>query len=163
MKYYLLDASAFIYAIENLTSLKHNFFLEHANGDAFLYMPQFCVTEVLNCFAKFFYRSNKIGEASYVKWKDMFLSQIRQRKVIYCYDLHRYHNINIDKIIELEHKTPYSQKEGALSSFDILIIAMGMELKRIHPSCEVNTLTRDGRLLKISNIDPALATAIWLE
>ena len=48
MKYYLIDASAFVYAIENITRTKMDFFMEKAKGEAFLYIPQFCVTEVIH-------------------------------------------------------------------------------------------------------------------
>ena len=63
-------------------------------------------------------------------------------------DLHRYHNINTDKIYKIEHQTPLRGKEKYLSSFDILIIGMAIELKKIHiGNNEVILLTRDGRLI----------------
>jgi len=163
VKYYLIDASAFIYAIENLDKIKRNFFVEKASGTAFLYMPQFCVTEVFNTCAKFFWRLGRIGSDRYHEWRDEFIKAIHDRRVIYCYDLHRYHNLNAHKIYELEHKTPYVKKEKPLSSLDILVIAMGMELKKIHSPNDVIVLTRDRRLITISNMDEEYATAIWFK
>lgn len=163
MKYYLIDTSAFVYAIENLDKIKNNFFMEKANGAAFLYMPQFCIPEVFNTFARFFYRDKKIGGELYTKWRGEFIKAIKDRRIIYCYDLHRYHNLNTQKIYKLEHTIPYSAKEDALSTFDILIIAMGIELKKIHPSNDISILTRDGRLHRISNMNTEFASAEWFE
>jgi len=163
MKYYLLDASAFIWAIENLDKIKLNFFVEKAKGEAFLYIPQFCITEVLNVFARFFYREKRVENRLYTKWKNDFVAATHNRKIVYCYDLHRYHNINTKTIIKLEHITPYKKGESSLSSFDILIIAMGMELKKIHSPNEVQLLTRDCRLQRISNMNIQFAKAIWFE
>lgn len=161
MKYYLVDASAFIYAMEKLGQTKRNFFIEKANGTAFLYMPQFCVTEVLNTFARFFYRDKKIGGALYDEWRTQFIEAIRNRRILYCYDLHRYHNLNADKVYEIEHKENYRTNEKPLSAFDILVIAMGVELKKIHSPNEVCILTRDRRLRNISNTNEEFAQAIW--
>lgn len=161
MRYYLLDASAFIYAMEKLGQTKRDFFVEKASGTAFLYMPQFCVTEILNTFARFFYRQKKIGEALYNKWRTHFIEAIRNRKMLYCYDLHRYHNLNADRVYEIEHKESYGPAENRLSAFDILVIAMGAELKRIHSPNEVYVLTRDRRLRTISNMNKEFAQAIW--
>lgn len=161
MKYYLLDASAFVYAIENLDKLKNNFFIEKANGSAFLYIPQFCIPEVFNTFARFFYRDKKIGGDQYTKWRNEFTKLVKDRRILYCYDLHRYHNLNTNKVYRIEHSTPYGNGEGALSSFDILVIAMGIELKHLHSPNEVSILTRDKRLHRISNISRDFAPAIW--
>ena len=163
MKYYLIDTSAFIYAIENLDKIKIDFFTEKANATAFLYMPQFCITEVFNTFARFFYRDQKIGRSLYTKWRGKFIRAIHNRRILYCYDLHRYHNLNTHKIYKIEHKKPYTNKENALSTFDILVIAMGTELKKIHSPNEVLILTRDARLCRISNMSREFAPAKWFE
>jgi len=163
MKYYLIDASAFIYAIENLDKIKKNFFIERANKEAFLYISQFCVPEVLNGFARIFYRDKKIGDQLYKKWKNEFIKAIHNRNILYCYDLHRYHNLNTAPIYHFEHTIPYKKGEGSLSAFDILLIAMGMELKKIHSSNNVSLLTRDGRLHRIANSSRSFVTAEWFE
>lgn len=163
MHYYLIDASAFVYAVENVNQTKMDFFLEKANGTAFLYIPQFCVAEVLNTYARLFFRENKITGALYSQWRNEFTKAIRRRRTIYCYDLHRYHNMNADRIYKKEHIVPYTRNENPLSTFDILVIAMGMELKKIHFPNNVSVLTRDGRLRRISNMSKNFASAIWFE
>lgn len=165
MKYYLIDTSAFIYAIEYLDKIKRNFFLEKAVGQAFLYIPQFCVSEVFNTFARLFYRDKKIGGELYNKWRSEFIKSIHDRNLIYCYDLHRYHNLNTHPIFKLEHTTPYNEQNGlhALSTLDILVIAMGIELKRLHLSNEVEILSRDKRLIGISKLHRDFARAEWFE
>lgn len=151
MKYYLIDASAFVYAVENEGKTKLDFFQEKAQGLAFLYFPQFCVTEVLNTYARLCFADKKVTPDIYTKWRGAFISAIHNRKLVYVYDLHRYHNLNADRIYKVEHTIPLGRNETPLSSFDILIIAMGMELKRTHIDDEVVILTRDARLLKIAN------------
>ena len=163
MNYYLIDASAFVYAIEHLNRLKINIFLEKTNGTAFLYIPQFCIPEVFNTFAKFFYNYKNIGSDKYTEWRNKFSKLITDRRILYCYDLHRYHNWNTNKVYDIEHSTPYKKGERYLSAFDILIIAMGIELKHLHSANSVSILTRDGRLHRISNMSKDFAPAIWFE
>jgi hypothetical protein len=163
MKFYLIDASAYIYAVENLNKIKLNFFAEKGTGQAFLYIPQFCITEVFNAFARKFYRDKNIGNDLYQQWRNKFIQAIQNRTLVYCYNLHRYHNLNAHEVYKVEHTTPYSEKEHSLSAFDILIIAMGMELKKIHAPDEVTILTRDGRLQHISNLKDNFAHAVWFE
>lgn len=163
MQYCLIDTSAFIYAIENLNQTNLDFFTEKASDMAFLYMPQFCFAEVFNAWARFFYRDNRIIGSLYRRWRDAFIRAIHNRNVIYCYDLHRYHNLNSHQIYKIEHTEPYAPGEKALSSFDILLIAMGIELRRIHKPASVLILTRDKRLCKISNMGTEFAPAVWFE
>lgn len=47
MKYYLIDASAFIHWTENEGKTKMDLLHEKAVGEAFLYIPQFCIAEVI--------------------------------------------------------------------------------------------------------------------
>ena len=86
--------------------------------------------------------------------------------------MHRYHNYNADLIYQAEHtirpldpladKAPKSK--CSLSGLDILVIAMEMELKRIHPKNQVYVVTNDERLAKIANSNPSqYVPAIYLE
>jgi hypothetical protein len=163
MKYYLLDASAIVYAVEYLDTIRLNFFEEKQKGKAFLYIPQFCVAEVLNTFARLCFRDKKINPDQYTTWRGEFINAIHNGRIFYAYDLHRYHNLNADKVYSIEHKTPLRGNETPLSTFDILIIAMGMELKKIHHPTEVIILTRDSRLHCISNKSPDFPKAEWFE
>ena len=151
MKYYLIDTSAYVFAAENIgKKFNVDFLQEKANDDAFLYLPQFCVTEVLNTFAKCFHKQKKYLPDKYIDIKKHFLDLIHDRKLIYVYDLHRYHNLNADEIIEKEQTIPLRAKHHNLSSLDILIIAMAKELEWIHIRDEIIILTRDRRLEHIA-------------
>lgn len=155
MRYYLVDASAFVYAIEQYGNTKLDFFEEKAQGSAFIYLPQFCVTEVFNTFGKCFYkriRGKQYTKQQYQNSCKFFQNAIRNRATVYVYDLHRYHNIRADSIIPVEHTTPYAGKERYLSAFDILIISMTLELMEIHKDSEVCLLTRDIRMKRIAEL-----------
>jgi len=132
MKYYLIDTSAFVFAVENINQTRMDFFVEKAKGEAFLYIPQFCVTEVFNTYARKFYEENVIQGDVYTEWRNEFIKATHNRRILYCYNLHRYHNLNAHKVYKVEHKVPRLSNEHPLSAFDILIIAMGMELKKVH-------------------------------
>lgn len=150
--YYLLDACAFGEYIDKLSSRKkinHNIVINIADG-SFYYIPQFCVAEIFNMFAKWHYAEKRIDSKKYDQLCDMFKLMIRNRALLYPYDLHRYHNINCDKIYKTEHSIPKGN-DHKLSTFDILIIAMGIELQHIHGKDNFTILSCDKRLLKISN------------
>lgn len=161
MKYYLVDTSAIIHTIENTGNTKIDFFSEKAKNEAFLYIPQFCIAEALNTFARFLFKEKRIKEDEYTKRRNIFLNAVRNRKILYVYDLHRYHNLNADRVYRVEQTTPLREKEHPLSSFDILIIAMALELKRLHHPSDVIMLTRDARLKHIAN--KLSINAIWFE
>jgi len=163
VKYYLIDSSAFVHSVEHSGNTNINFFVERANGDAFLYIPQFCITEVFNTYARKFYEENIIPGSVYNQWRNAFINAIHDRRMLYCYDLHRYHNLNSHKIYRSEHRIPRSSKYDRLSTFDVLIIAMGMELKKVHAPNDVFILTRDKRLKRVSNARKDFARAIWFE
>jgi hypothetical protein len=179
MLYYLLDASAYVFAVENDHKLLNIDFITQKEEDkAFLYMPQFCVSEVLETFSKKRYskeEKNNITESQYESYYKTFLDQVHNRKFIYVYDLHRYHNINIGlpadggydvckfgwefwnkwtkgftafqenkRNSNIRYKTP-------LSTYDILIISMAIELKKIHCKPKITILTNDELLKEVVN------------
>ena len=154
--YYLLDASAFCRFAEYISSSKiqitHNIISKYLEG-YFYYMPQFCIAEVFNTFAKWHYAEKRINAQDYKELVYLFKTLIQNRNLIYPYDLHRYHNLNCDKIFPIEHTTPHSQpKKGKLSTFDILIIAMALELQLIHGNDNISILSCDNRLIQISSL-----------
>jgi len=191
MIYYFFDASA---AIEfyrpkatypnrksyetSLGIIKH-ITKQKLQDNAILFIPSFCIAEVRNILAKWYFRYKNIfkSKAHYesIFWK--FISHVHDRKFFYSYDLNRYHNINTTLVAEAEHITNTefdasglpagTNKEVVnkklkernlydhagsyyLSTFDILIISMGMELKKITGE-EVYLLTKDKRLALISS------------
>jgi hypothetical protein len=149
--YYLVDSCAFGRFIDpECPESTHNI-LNNIDSGAFYYIPQFCITEVFNMFAKWHFCEERIDDSAYLSLRNSFKSLIHDRKVLYPYDLHRYHNLNCDKIYETEQKTPKPKNKPKLSSFDILIIAMGLELQHIHGSDNVTILSCDERLLIIAD------------
>ncbi len=176
MIYYLLDTSALghIYTRENprLTELLEYIFLQRIRGRAFLYLPNFCVPEIFNIFARNRYRKRIINDSQYENLRTAFRDHIRNRKTLYSYDLNRYHNINTDIIFTAEHTTAPlrpSRRAGieaskcSLSALDILIIAMGIELKHVHSGNDVYLVTNDERLSNVCNKIKSAPKAFYLE
>jgi len=169
MKYYLLDTSFWVWAVQNG---KNSCVLEKDCGQAFLYMPQSCIPEVFNTFAKLRYANDtephqKIDDIHYESFCKSFEEHIHERKIIYIYDLHRYHNLNAHKIYEKNYLSWNSWDEGYLlqqknttkkyarpmSGLDIILLSMALELKIIHPEPhnQVIILTRDDTIIKVVN------------
>ncbi|MBI3088207.1 MAG: hypothetical protein HYY91_04910 [Candidatus Omnitrophica bacterium] len=171
MLYYLLDSSALLLRYLHHKSLLDQMYVQKLKKEAFFYFPSFCVPEIFNSFARLRYREGKLTEKEYSQYCNTFRGEIKNRHILYAYDLHRYHNYNADLIYEVEHTTaPLSPTQMikankcSLSALDLLIIAMGMELRRIHSKDKVYVITNDERLASISNARPNLfAPAIYLE
>ena len=157
-KYYLIDTCALIYYFDNPeSSVKYKITDDTADGVAFYYIPQFCVAETFNVFARLYYRPPKITKKKYTALVDAFKYMIKNREILYAYDLHRYHNLNCDLVYETEHITPQAKNSKGkavarpyLSTFDILIIAMAIELNKVHGQGNVCILSRDARLIDIA-------------
>ncbi len=134
-------------------------FVSQTNKKATVYLPQFCVAETFNTFARLYYKDKSISEELYNSLTELFKEHIKDRKLLYCYDLHRYHNLNADAVIRAEHTVPYNG-DISLSTLDILIIAMGIELMHIHPPKNVYVVTGDKRLHKICNSSNSFPTSM---
>lgn len=206
MHRYLLDASVTAYFfrpksawgrhqdIYNLYyQLKAKLISEVIAKKSVVFIPSFCISEVKNTLAKWCYRYQEISLAQLKTGHGLFLDCVQDRKYFYSYDLNRYHNINSDIIIPIEHTTntefqdsglpidslqvdidkalkiidPYdSIGKHYLSTFDILILSMGIELKNIHGT-EINLLTCDKRLILMCqqkpDIFPKAFNCNWFE
>ncbi len=182
--YFLFDASAashYYIDFDPYKDILTILFAKRAEGKAFFYLPTFCVAETFNIFAKYHYRRMTIDGDTYRKAFDTFAEHIHDRKVFYCYDLNRYHNLNLNwrKVYEIEHKTDteyerlginpkttsdreakrlYHQRfpdsslgRHYLSGFDLLILGMAIELMR-NLGEKVYLVTRDERLVKIAQL-----------
>ncbi|MDR3243659.1 MAG: hypothetical protein LBT79_02800 [Elusimicrobiota bacterium] len=159
--YYLLDASAFgRYIDEEYEGVIKHDIIKNKLDDYFYYIPQFCISEVFNMLAKWRYdeeynkryKKATITDNRYQELKNYFIKLIHDRLFLYPYDLHRYHNLNAHKIFDIENSVKREQPTDKLSSFDILIIAMGIELQRIHGDKNITILSCDKRLIKVSNL-----------
>ncbi|MCX8083188.1 MAG: hypothetical protein N3D17_07375 [bacterium] len=164
MKYYLLDASAIIhYYIPSQLTTKINKLIEKKQqGEVFLFIPIFCIAETYNTFAKYYYRERKITEDNYNSIYKKFTDDVRRGKLFYQIELNRWHVMNVDYISPIEHTwfTTKKNKEDEenerkvdwyLSTFDILFIAVGIELAKMLGRNDINLVTCDDRIKTIGN------------
>ncbi len=93
-----------------------------------LYIPSFCIVEVLNTFARRYFRDSELGKTEYEDCLSRFRDDIHWGKTLYSYDLNRYHIVGADEIIPIEHGFRSDYERGHLSAFDILVITMACEL-----------------------------------
>jgi len=164
MKYYLIDASAIIHyyipLYPKLTSNIDQIIKQRQEGKSFLFMPNFCIAEVFNVFAKYYYRWRKLKREEYEKCCKEFRDAIHNAKLIYHYELNRYHILNIDYIVPFEHQflikkrfnKDEEEKEWFLSTFDILFISMGIELVRMMGFENVFLISCDTRIKSICDV-----------
>ncbi|MDE3148206.1 MAG: hypothetical protein KGL37_01945 [Acidobacteriota bacterium] len=150
MQTYLFDASAAvqIYVPRKKTIRQSiEYVLKQKElGQAMLFIPNFCVAEVFNAFAKMHFRERRMGADEYKRSLKDFRDDIHWGKRLYAYDLNRYHIIAADKIIPAEQKRPLKPNKGPLSTFDILIISMACELAYTRGIENTFLLTDDERL-----------------
>ena len=166
------------------TELRAHISAQKFKNKAILFIPSFCVTEVRNKLASWYHRGKNVfkNKGHYMNVFGRFVNHVRRRNFFYSYDLNRYHNLNTDEIVDIEHTTetefqvtnlprgtdPERVNEKLkeknrydhigryyLSGLDILVIAMGMELKKIHGT-EIHLLTNDKRMVLISRQKPAI-------
>jgi len=83
--YYLLDTCALISLFDQtnlfLTRKIEKIFEQRFKDKAFIYMPNFCIAEVFNTFAKLKYRKEKISDEVYKTLKDEFRNLIRGGRI----------------------------------------------------------------------------------
>jgi len=173
MKYYLLDTCSYIAGLKftGNSCLKHDFLELSKTKQCGIYIPQSCVPEVINEFARACFVENNKSKEEYDSMCKTFYDHISNRATIYVYDLHRYHNIQagkkeIHKIaaqmqkkdIEIR-KTQPKHKIRFLSGPDVIIIAMALELREEvykNDSDEIIILTEDLRLKQVAEKFPNL-------
>jgi hypothetical protein len=155
--YYLFDASAILHVYmpdEGLTPLLDHFLEQRGLQKAFLYVPNFCVAETFNALARKYYREGELNEEMYRFCKEAFANDIHNGHLFYHLELNRYHVLDVDFIIPFEHLFPTERGDGTerkLSTFDALIIAMGMELSRITGGATY-VITCDKRIAEVIRI-----------
>jgi len=124
-----------------------------------LYLPNICIPEVLNAFARRRQEHNKSGHrlsrTEYTANLDRFKRDIHWGKLFYPYDLNRYHMIAADEIIPFEYEVKRQAKGDKdkqydrLSGFDILVIAMASELAFVHGPERSFLVTGDSRMKRV--------------
>jgi hypothetical protein len=156
---YLFDASAAveIYVPRNDRVKKAIQFIQTQKRlrRAKLFIPNICIAEVLNTFARRRFRPGRpqdvIDEESYKRVLSNFRDHIHWGRVLYSYDLNRYHIIAADKIIPVEHGLATSRGRDYLSTFDILVIAMSCELAYTREPDETLLVTCDRRMKEVAD------------
>jgi len=130
-------------------------------GQGIVFIACFCITEVLNTFARWWFREKGVFDSGdqYSLARNTFINHVRERKSFYSYDMTRYHNINSEKVFRVEHRIKLTRGKH-MSGLDILVIAMGMELKRICGN-EIHLLTKDYRQAEIANKKPTFPKAYY--
>lgn len=181
MIYLLFDASAIVPFYDPISreqiDIVAGLTARKLDDKLFFYIPVFCISEVLNTFAKRHYRLKKLPADLYQKCRNDFIKHVKDRNFFYCYYMNRYHNINAHEVFLKEHTvhTEYSESgldplkvrpykvERALrkkdptngiykyylSTFDIVIISMAMELQKIHGEAVI--VTADNRIETIAS------------
>lgn len=121
-----------------------------------LYVPNICIPEVLNAFARRRYESDKSGNrltlTEYSEYLNRFERDIHWGRLFYPYDLNRYHIVATDEIIPFEYEVKREsrmdkdKRYDRLSGFDILVIAMAAELAYVHGPEQSLLVTGDNRM-----------------
>jgi predicted nucleic acid-binding protein len=158
MKTYLFDASAAVELYlpgDRRVKRVVSFIREQKTRfqEAMLYIPSFCIAEVLNTLARKHFRptikDEPLTQASYNECLKRFRDDVHWGKTFYPYELHRYHIIAADRIIPIEHHFALKDDFRHLSTFDILIIAMSCELSYTGIREETYLVTGDKRIKDI--------------
>lgn len=133
----------------------------------FLYIPNFCIAEVFSVFMKHSFGTwNKhvkstIDSRVYKSLVEQFQQDIHNGKFMYHFELNRYHILGINLVAPIDHfyqiKKKVTNKRGKItkqkvvpaSTFDHLIISMGINLAHIHGPDNVCIISSDDRLTRI--------------
>lgn len=130
-----------------------------------LFLPNFCIVEVFNIMRKYrFGKWNKkvkssggiISKREYHRIYRQFQKDIHNGKLFYHYELSRYHLLNTALIGPIDNYYAYQRQRGKkkanpspMSTFDSLIIGIGIELVRLHGRENVLLLTDDDRIYQM--------------
>jgi hypothetical protein len=172
MKYLLIDANiaAGYYLPESISNKNAarniELIINHARNrkeEVFIYMPNFCVAETVSVFIKCsFGKWNKhvkkpIDTRVYQSLVNQFQKDIHNGSFLYHLELNRYHILGINLVAPIDHYFKISKRKtkqhniNPASTFDHLIISMGIQLAKIHGSENVFIVTSDNRLATIIN------------
>lgn len=170
MKYLLIDANvAAGYYLPECISNKNaarniELILDYARlnkDEVFIYIPNFCVAETVSVFIKkSFSKWNKqvkstIDTRVYKSLVNQFQNDIHNGSFLYHLELNRYHVLGINLVAPIDHyfkiskQVPKKNNINPASTFDHLIISMGIQLVKIHGSENVFIVTADNRLASI--------------
>ncbi len=126
----------------------------------FFYIPNICIAEVFSVFMKHCFgdwnrhlrRKGTIDSRVYESLVKQFQSDIHNGHFLYHYELNRYHVLGINLVAPIDHYFKISRRQKnvvPMSTFDHLVISMGVHLAHIHGSENVCILSADDRLTDI--------------
>ena len=172
MKYFLLDTNitAGYYLPLSLENKKAKKYIEEIlnylrlnPNDYFSYIPNFCIAEVFNVFYKYAYgkkwnkevkKNGYITKSILSKLIKSFERDVHNGSFFYHYELSRYHILSINLVSSVDNYYLIRKKKNVTpcSTFDKLIITMGIELSFIHGPENVCILTADNRLADLLKV-----------
>lgn len=169
-KIFLLDANVLVdyylrqepKIIETMRELRK----KRYEGKCLLFIPNFCVAEVFSTFARNIY--SKAMSGKFVKdAKEIFIDEVSRdyeykRYQYYCHiELNRYHLLHAHLVYKptweyvYKNRNNYRDKKGNLkpppSTFDLLVIAQGIEMTSLYSDEEFALLTSDAWMIDICN------------
>lgn len=134
-------------------------FVRQNPNDYMIYIPNFCIAEVVSVFIKHTFAKWNIKETIntkvYNSLINSFQNDIHNAQFMYHLELDRYHVLGINLVAPIDHFFQISRtskdkrKYQPAGTFDQLIISMGVQLAKIHGRENVCILTADYRLAKI--------------
>ena len=120
----------------------------------------FAIAEVFSVFMKHCFgiwnrhlrRKGTIDSRVYESLVKQFQSDIHNGHFLYHYELNRYHVLGINLVAPIDHYFKISRRQKnvvPMSTFDHLVISMGVHLAHIHGTENVCIPSADGRLTDI--------------
>ena len=168
MRYFLLDANVLVSYYcpgdnDRVRGRVAPLFAARAAGKVFLYVPNFCVAEVLRAFAKKCWGDKLYADPdeAFSKFRTAFLEDVVASKQLYSYELSRRHVKMTDQILEASASMSY-RAGSAPSAFDVLLIAMGFDLANIHGHSQLLIVTAERPIYDVCRGNKAFPKAINL-
>lgn len=134
-------------------------FIRQNPNDYMIYIPNFCIAEVVSVFIKHTFAKWNVKETIntkvYNSLINSFQNDIHNAQFMYHLELDRYHVLGINLVAPIDHYFQISRtskekrRYNPAGTFDQLIISMGVQLAKIHGRENVCILTADYRLAKI--------------
>jgi hypothetical protein len=125
----------------------------------FFYIPNFCIAETFGVFMKHAFgkwnphvKKNTIDKRVYEHLVKQFQADIHNGRVLYQYELSRYHVLATNLVAPIDHyyqHTRGKKRHVPMGTFDHLYVAMGIHLAHIHGTENVVLLTADDRVANI--------------
>ena len=154
--YYLQERSSIVQSMKALKKARQE-------GRCRLFIPNFCIAEVFSTFARKCYLNNDLNEAQSRRAKWAFVDEISRDYEYARYqffthiELNRYHLFNghmvytpaWEFVSSLHHEGRFEGKYP--STFDLLVIAQGIEMTSLYSEDNFRLVTSDALMLEICN------------